>query len=491
MPGKKLLQNQNFYKELFEEGTRLLSEKKYKEALEKFHEVVKKNIKPYLAPAQYNIGVCYLEGRGVKKNPKEAFYLFRLAAKNGSSEAEFQLGLKCFKKKKWELAFEWFKKSDDKGHLLSEFYLAEMYALGNGTKQNYEEALRYYKKVIDNNSVLSLEIEKECKLLAPIRYGTILFMENENLELAFNYLNSSLTNAPKEEQSTIKKTVAYMCEKGIGTEIDLSKAQKLNNEITSNDDVSKSYYQVAEYLYKVFKEETDKNKKADLGREIIDKLLKAAKSNDPDALFKLAAFYINGVLVKKDVKKAVDLTTKAILIGHGQATDLFFSMLSSLEVIKDIEKDADSSKKVIWLLKWITKNKNLDHLAPEALFNLAASYATGRFVEKDIKQAIYFAKDAALKGHKEAAIQLCKILFLGEAKDINNIIDEAKKSADNGNKAAENLYKQILDNAENIREAVSLLNFFKGLKKAPEKEETLLDNKIIGENAELVLKKYK
>ena len=43
------------------------------------------------AEAQYNLGICYYNGRGVKKDTAEAVKCFRKAAKNGNSEAKAML----------------------------------------------------------------------------------------------------------------------------------------------------------------------------------------------------------------------------------------------------------------------------------------------------------------------------------------------------------------------------------------------------------------
>ena len=40
------------------------------------------------ADAQYNLGVCYDDGKGVAKNKQEAAKWYRMAAANGNEDAE-------------------------------------------------------------------------------------------------------------------------------------------------------------------------------------------------------------------------------------------------------------------------------------------------------------------------------------------------------------------------------------------------------------------
>ena len=45
------------------------------------------------AEAQYNLGLLYLKGLGVAKDPAEAFRWLRLAADQGQANAQFQVGM--------------------------------------------------------------------------------------------------------------------------------------------------------------------------------------------------------------------------------------------------------------------------------------------------------------------------------------------------------------------------------------------------------------
>jgi TPR repeat protein len=47
------------------------------------------------ASAQCNLGFCYENGTGVRKDPKEAVRLYSLSAEQGDASAQFNLGV-CY-----------------------------------------------------------------------------------------------------------------------------------------------------------------------------------------------------------------------------------------------------------------------------------------------------------------------------------------------------------------------------------------------------------
>ena len=101
-----------------------------KEALELHREVAKQG----WAPAQYKLGCCYNEGKGVERDPKEAVKWFSKAAEQGHPEAQSQLGV-C-------------------------------YDVGDGVKENKTEAVKWYRKAaaqnVDNpNSILVVVMRME------------------------------------------------------------------------------------------------------------------------------------------------------------------------------------------------------------------------------------------------------------------------------------------------------------------------------------------
>lgn len=69
--------------ELFEEGKKLEQEERYAEAYEKYRLAAELGH----ALAQYSLGCCYHEGRGVEQNYAEAVKWYRIAAEQGDARA--------------------------------------------------------------------------------------------------------------------------------------------------------------------------------------------------------------------------------------------------------------------------------------------------------------------------------------------------------------------------------------------------------------------
>ena len=71
------------------------------------------------AKAQYNLGVMYEQGQGVRQNYREAVNWFRRAAEQGLAPAQFSLGVMYDQgrgvRKNKAVAKEWFGKACDNG----------------------------------------------------------------------------------------------------------------------------------------------------------------------------------------------------------------------------------------------------------------------------------------------------------------------------------------------------------------------------------------
>ncbi len=108
------------------------------------------------AKAQFSLGDCYKEGKGVLKDYKKAIYWYEKAAKQGDSSAQASLG-DCYKKGKgvlrdYEKAIYWYEKAakhdiDMELGLYSYIYdLIDCYYNGF---QDYKKAAYWCKKARD------------------------------------------------------------------------------------------------------------------------------------------------------------------------------------------------------------------------------------------------------------------------------------------------------------------------------------------------------
>ena len=139
------------------------------------------------ANAQFNVGLLYATGKGVKQDLRQAADWYRKAADQGVGAAEYNLGVMyangdgvprdVHEAVKWlqkasdagipmgreELAnlygskgienygksFEQYNGAAAKGSPTAQFDLALLYDLGRGTPRNYEEAMKWYRKAAD------------------------------------------------------------------------------------------------------------------------------------------------------------------------------------------------------------------------------------------------------------------------------------------------------------------------------------------------------
>jgi TPR repeat protein len=101
------------------------------------------------AEAQYNLGMLYLKGLGVARNPEEAFRWFRLAGEQGQADAAFQVGLMREKgvgvAQDFAQAQVWFTLAAEHGDSEAEVSLAELYDQGQGVPKDLTRAVYWYK----------------------------------------------------------------------------------------------------------------------------------------------------------------------------------------------------------------------------------------------------------------------------------------------------------------------------------------------------------
>lgn len=95
--------------------------------------------------AMYQLGQMYELGMGTAPDTGKAYTWYQKAAKKGQPDAAYQIGYayywgKAGRPKDRTLAFQWFMKAAEQGNRTAMTYLSKMYALGQGTPRDKEEA---------------------------------------------------------------------------------------------------------------------------------------------------------------------------------------------------------------------------------------------------------------------------------------------------------------------------------------------------------------
>ena len=93
--------------------------------------------------------------RGVEEDLKEAFKLYKKAAKQGLATAQYRLAL-CYDsgegvKKDLGKAFIWYEKAAEQGHEAARFSVRMAYCYGWGVEKNPGEAERLWEKELDKS----------------------------------------------------------------------------------------------------------------------------------------------------------------------------------------------------------------------------------------------------------------------------------------------------------------------------------------------------
>ena len=98
----------------------------------------------------YRKGKKYAKGKGVEKNLKLAFELYKKAAEMGLDSAQNNLGacyadaLGVFEDK--DKAFYWYQKAAEQGHALAQANLSHCYTVGNGVAIDDKKSLKWCQK---------------------------------------------------------------------------------------------------------------------------------------------------------------------------------------------------------------------------------------------------------------------------------------------------------------------------------------------------------
>ena len=146
-----------FGKEQFSEvqfrlGVYFYSKKDYQEAVKWYRKAAEQG----LAEAQYNLGLCYEGGDGVKKDYQEAVKWWRKAAEQGLAEAQYNLGLCYYNgngvEKDYQEAVKWWRKAAEQGDAMAQCNLGLCYGEGRGIIQNKVKAYAWFALSSKNGS---------------------------------------------------------------------------------------------------------------------------------------------------------------------------------------------------------------------------------------------------------------------------------------------------------------------------------------------------
>ncbi|KAG9288683.1 hypothetical protein G9A89_004302 [Geosiphon pyriformis] len=329
--------------------------------------------------AQYNLGLCYLNGKGTTKNSENAFELYLKAAEAGNTNAQTNLG-NCYLNgegttKNSEKAFELFSKAAEAGDLDAQALLGCLYLEGWGTKKNSEKAYELYLKAAEAGNTNSQTNLRNCYRNGE---GT-----TENEEKAFELYSKAVEMGDLDAQYNLG--LCYINEEG--TTKNEEKAFELFSKVAEAGDTSAQTNLGLCYLNGWG---TTKNLK-----KAFELYLKAAEPGDTSAQINLGLCYDNGWGTNINSEKAFELFSKAAEAGNTNAqTRLGNCYLNGWGTTKNEEKAFELYSKVA------------EAGNTTAYYDLGNCYIYGRGTTKNLEKGIELYSKAAAAGNLLAKCQL-------------------------------------------------------------------------------------
>ncbi len=304
------------------------------------------------------LGHCYYHGNGVEKDFKEAVYFFRLAAKQGSNVAQFNLGV-CFARgegveQDYKEAARLFRLAADQGHTQAQFKLAHYYLEGLGIKKDPNEG----------------------RLLLRLLFPDHDFSEESN-EFEDN-----------ENKLTATEKVRQMDEKRLREIKAIQQRRKTSGPIELGDaeaqcDLGRCYW-------------SGKGVEQDF-KEAARLFRLAADQGNAEGQCSLAALYERGEGVEQDFKEAARLYDLAANQGHAQAqNNLGFLYINGHSIERDV-------KKAVGLFRLAA-----DQGFAPGQNSLGYCYFHGQGINKDVKEAIRLFRLAVDQGSGHAKLNLAR-----------------------------------------------------------------------------------
>lgn len=128
-----------------EDGRQAYQAGDYQEALRHWQTLAGQNN----PDALFNIGLLYMQGKGVKQNDRTAMEWFKQAAQYGSVDAAYNLGVLYAEGRgiypSPKDAIYWWRQAAEVGHAESQYNLGVMLAYGRGTARQVNEALTWWE----------------------------------------------------------------------------------------------------------------------------------------------------------------------------------------------------------------------------------------------------------------------------------------------------------------------------------------------------------
>ena len=218
------------------------SEEEQKEAFEWF----KTNARKGNIEAQCMLGKMYFEGKGTAKNQKEGARWFKSAAEQGHEEAQIRLAMIYYNgegvKRSEISADKWLKVAAEKGNKDVKYLVGQLYGKASRISCHQEKAYYYYwfAAIMGNEDAKSL-IENLKRMYAALDLDSLFSSSNYEefqREAAFGWYKVAEGEGDCESQYRL----AWMYDKGCGTEKNTEEAFRLYKEAAERGHIEAQYH---------------------------------------------------------------------------------------------------------------------------------------------------------------------------------------------------------------------------------------------------------
>ena len=149
--------------EQLQQGRKYFADKNFDEALKWIQKAAEQGD----ATAQYQLGLCYDNGKGVKADAEKAVYWWKKAAEQGNARAQVLLGVCYFAgkgvKADAEKAVYWCQKAAEQGNARAQVLLGVCYFEGKGIEKNLTQAQYWLELAAAQNDTDAISRLKKLK----------------------------------------------------------------------------------------------------------------------------------------------------------------------------------------------------------------------------------------------------------------------------------------------------------------------------------------
>ncbi len=262
--------------------------------------------KQNLAPAQYELALCYEFGTGTEKNLNQAFEWYQKSAEMGHAPAMHRLGL--FHEKgvigepSPQEAFRWYTRAAERGYANGIFSLGVCHDWGIGTPQDHAAALVQYTKAAELGHSTAMYNLALC-----YEEGTGTAVDERQAFIWFG-------RAAEEGQTEAQFKLGTYYYHGRETAKDENTALEWFNKAAAQNQNEAQYYLGLIYENGI-SGENGTGLRPDAATAF-EWYKKAALQDNPDAIVALGCCFENGIGTERDLERAFECYSKAAAMEH-------------------------------------------------------------------------------------------------------------------------------------------------------------------------------